>query len=215
MFKQWRRRRAIERVRAGNGRPLKRFRWWQPLSRSLMYLPADAPGRPAEYAVDVRHMRSENDMGETGAHLYRDGYQYARSVVPAVFPIEGGAIEVATTTFGLRRCHYVADDGTERQLVPDPRSGEGRRARLDRDHPVLSRWIGVVSVILLLVALLLGLPALVESLSRIPPVAERWGTFTSPLDLPVWSTVVIGLVAAVASTERALRLRYSAWLDEN
>jgi hypothetical protein len=215
MFKQWRRRRAIERVRPGNGRPLKRFRWWQPLSRSLLYLPPDeAAGRPAVYAVDVHHLRSETENGDIGAHLYRDGWQYARAVLPAVFLIEGGAIEVAATTFGLRRCHYVTDDGTEQQLVPDPRSGEGRRARLDREHPVLSRGIGAFSVILLLGSLLLALPQLAESLSRIPPVAERWGTFTSPLDLPGWSTITLGISAAVASTERALRLRYRSWLDE-
>ncbi|GLZ00469.1 hypothetical protein [Actinoplanes sp. NBRC 103695] len=66
---------------------------------------------------------------------------------------------------------------------------------------------------LLLGSLLLGIPQLVESLSRIPPVAERWGTFTAPLDLPAWSTIGFAIIAANVSTERALRLRYNAWLD--
>jgi hypothetical protein len=212
MFNQWRRRRAIRRVRPGDGRPLKRFRWWQVLTRSLLYLPP-GPGRSVAYAVDVRHLRSENEGGDTGAHLYRDGRLQARSVLPAVFTVEGGTIEVAATAFGLRRCHYVSADGAEQQLVPDPRSAEGRRARLDREHRVLSRWIGAISLVLLVGSLLLGIPQLIESLSRIPPVAERWGTFTSPLDLPAWSTIGFGIIAAIASTERALRLRYNALLD--
>ncbi|MBL7261606.1 hypothetical protein JKJ07_45740 [Actinoplanes sp. LDG1-01] len=215
MFDQWRRRRAIQRVRPGDGRPLKRFRWWQLLTRSLFYLPPDAgAGRPAEYAVDVHHMRSENEGGDIGAHLYRDGRRQARSVLPAIFTVEGGEIQVAATTFGLRRCHFVTGDGSERQLVPDPRSGEGRRARLDRERPLLSRAIGAFSLLVLLVAAILALPQLVESLSRIPPVADRWGVFTSPLRLPAWFNVGLAVVAAVASTERALRLRYNAWLDD-
>ncbi len=37
------------------------------------------------------------------------------------------------------------------QLVPDQDSAEGRRERLDREHPVLSRWMGFFSLLLLLV----------------------------------------------------------------
>ncbi|MBU2667939.1 hypothetical protein KOI35_30950 [Actinoplanes bogorensis] len=213
MFDQWRRRRAIQRIKPGDGRPLKRFRWWQPLSRSLFFLPPDASaGRPMVYAVDVHHLKG-NDNGDTEAHLYRDGRRYERARLPAVFPIEGGAIEVVTSAFGVRRCHFVADDGPEQQLVPDPRSAEGRRARLDRERPALSRWIGALAIVLLVVPLLLGLPQTVESLSRIPPLAERLGVFESPIDLPVWANITLALSAAVGSTERALRLRYSSWLD--
>ncbi|MCY1136422.1 hypothetical protein OWR29_00315 [Actinoplanes sp. Pm04-4] len=214
MFDEWRRRRAIQRIKPGDGRALKRFRWWQPLSRSLFYLPADAgAGRPVEYAVDVHHLRSD-DNGDTEAHLYRDGLRYARTRLPAVFPIEGGAIEVMASAFGIRRCHFVADDGTEQQLVPDPRSAEGRRARLDRERPALSRWIGVVSLVLIVVPLILGLPQTVESISRFPPLAERFGVFDSPVDAPAWLNVVFVISATVGSTERALRLRYNRWLDQ-
>jgi catechol 2,3-dioxygenase-like lactoylglutathione lyase family enzyme len=97
------------------------------------------------YAIDVHHLKSDAN-GDTEAHLYRDGARSARVRLPAVFPIEGGTIEVATSAFGVRRCHFVTTDGIEQQLVPDPRSGEGRRARLDRERPVLSRWIGVLTV---------------------------------------------------------------------
>lgn len=42
---------------------------------------------------------------------------------------------------------------------------------------------------------------------------QRVGTFTSPVDLPAWGNAVVGLGAAAASTERALRLRYNWLLD--
>ncbi|MCA2217130.1 hypothetical protein [Jidongwangia harbinensis] len=213
MFDEWRRRRAVARIKPGDGRPLRRFRWWQPLSRSLFYLSADgSAGRPADYAIDVRHLRSDEN-GDTEAHLYRDRVHHARARLPAVFPVEGGEIEVVTSPFGIRRCHYVTYAGTEQQLVPDPRSAEGRRARLDRERPVLSRWIGVLSIVLIVVPLLLGLPQTVASLSRIPPLAERFGVFDSPIDAPAWFNIALTVAAAVGSTERALRLRYSRWLD--
>ncbi|MCO8273873.1 hypothetical protein M1L60_25065 [Actinoplanes sp. TRM 88003] len=213
MFDEWRRQRAVQRIKPGDGRALKRFRWWQPLSRSLFWLPADAAaGRPAVYAVDVSHVKSD-DNGDTEAHLYRDGLRYARVRLPAFFPIEGGTIEVAASAFGIKRCHFVADDGTEQQLVPDPRSAEGRRARLERERPALSRWIGVVALVLIVVPLLLGLPQTIESISRIPPLAERFGVFDSPFDASVWFNIALGVSATIGSTERALRLRYNRWLD--
>lgn len=215
MFKEWRRYRATQRVKPGNGRPLKPFRWWQLTSRALFYLAlGNADGRRTVYAVHVDHTRrffSEDGRGT--AHLYLDGGHHAESGLPAVFPVRGGVIEVAATAFGLRRCHYVTDGGTEHQLVPDRRSGEGRRARLDREHPVLSCWIGVLSLLLLVVPALLLIPQLVEVAFGLPPVAERFGTFTSPVHLPVWLNTALALGAAAASTERALRLRYNWLLD--
>ena len=89
MFDRWRRSRAVRRIKPGDGRPLRRFRWWQLLTRSLFYLPADdRSGRPVVHAVDVNHLRSDAN-GDTEAHLYRDGRRYARARLPAVFPIEG------------------------------------------------------------------------------------------------------------------------------
>jgi hypothetical protein len=39
------------------------------------------------------------------------------------------------------------------------------------------------------------------------------GTFTSPVRLPKWLNITIGIATAAASTERALRLRYNRLLD--
>ena len=214
MLKDWRRRRAVQRVKPGDGRPLKRFRWWQMfLGRALLHLQLTGDdGRRVVYSVDVRHQGDGKD-GVVRAQLYRDGRQHAVSKVPAVFPVEGGAIEVATTAFGVRRCHYVAFDGAQRQLTPDPKSGEGRRARLDRDHPTVSRLIGFVSVVALIVGVGLNLLQILEPISRIPPIAENLGVFESPIHLPLWFNIALGLAAGLASTERALRLRFHWLLD--
>jgi hypothetical protein len=214
MLKEWRRRRAVQRVKPGDGRPLKRFRWWQMfLGRALLHLQLTGDdGRRVVYSVDVRHGGDKTD-GEVRARLYRDGRHHAESKVPAVLPVEGGAIEVATTAFGVRRCHYVAFDGAQRQLTADPKSAEGRRARLERNHPVASRLIGFVSVVMLIVGVGLNLLQILEPISRTPPIAENLGVFESPIHLPLWLNIALGIAAGLASTERALRLRFHWLLD--
>src|SRR5690606_30992387 len=151
--------------------------------------------------------------GEVWARLYLDGRNQARSKLPAVFAIPGGTIEVATSNYGVKRCHCGSDDGTSRVLMPDPASAEGRRARVDRKRHTLSRATGLVSVVVLVVALVLGVPQLIEDITRIPPVADAIGTFVSPIHLPVWMNISLVVAAIVASTERALRMRYNWILD--
>lgn len=212
MFEEWRQQRAARRVQSGDGRPLKPFRWWQQLSRALCYLTLDdGVGHRTVYAVEVRHMGDSN--GEVKAHLFRDGRHHAVSKVPAAFPVDGGTIEVATSQVGLKRCHYVTAAGTEHQLVPDPKSAEGRRARLERDHPLVSRAVGFLSVVLLVIGVILLVIQIAEPISRIPPIAENIGIFESPLHLPLWINIALTLGAALASTERALRMRYHWLLD--
>lgn len=212
MIDEWRRRLAMRRVRPGNGRPLQRFRWWQQVSRSLFSLELrGADGRRIVYAVDVRPMGDQD--GRVLAQLYLDGRHHATSKVPAAFPVEGGVIEVAASMFGLKRCHYVTPDGEERQLVPDPASAAGRRARLDRDHPALSRLVGSVSALLLVLGVGVVALELVDVVGQIPPVVDRYGGFRAPVQLPLWVTVTAGVGAVVASIERGLRLRYHWLLD--
>lgn len=195
-----------------NSVPLQRYRWWQPFSRSLFHLHLRGEGGAAvTWSVDVRHAGGSN--GEVNAELYRDGVHHAHSKLPATFELPGGTIEVVATGFGLRRCHYVTDDGVDRQLVPDPASAEGRRARLERTRPTLSRAIGLASVSVLAFALVLGVPQIIEQITQIPPIAQRSGTFISPFHLPAWANISLLLATTVASTERALRLRYNWLLD--
>lgn len=206
------RRRAARRVKPGDGHALPRYRWWQPFSRSLFHLYlVDADGTPVTWSVDIRH--GGDDNGDVLAQLYRDGVNQARSKLPAAFPVPGGTIEVVASGFGLRRCHYVTDDGRERQLVPDRASAEGRRARLQRDHPAVSRAIGALSIVVLVIGVVLGVPQILEQITAIPPIAENFGTFVSPVHLPAWLNISLLFAAVAASTERALRLRYNWLLD--
>ncbi|MEV4012389.1 hypothetical protein AB0J35_17960 [Nonomuraea angiospora] len=209
MIKEWQRQRAVRRVIPGNGRPLKPVRWWQVPFRALFYLPlTDPDGRRTVYAVDLPY-RANTGSGKARAHLYRDGRHHAESKLPAAFPVEGGTIEVAISAFGIKRCHYVTPAGGERQLIPDPRTAEGRRARFERDHRALSRSIGFLSVLMLLVGVGLNVLQLAQPISRIPSIAARVGPFESPVHLPIWLNFALAVGAVLASTERALRLRYS------
>lgn len=205
----WRNRR----VRAGSGEPLRRYRWWQMFSRSLRSITlASSDDRTSIYTVEVRHGGDMTD-GEVRARLYVDGALLSYAKMPTRFAVPGGHIEVAITGFGLKRCHYVRADGTEQQLSPDPRSAEGRRARLHQRHPGVSQAIGILSVVFVVVGLCVEVPQIIEALSQIPPIADSIGTFASPIQLPLHINLLIGLAAVVGSTERALRMR-SSWIDE-
>ncbi|MEU6131109.1 hypothetical protein ABZ805_18215 [Saccharopolyspora sp. NPDC047091] len=209
MFEEWRRQRAAKRIEDGDGHPVKPYRWWQQFSRSLRYHRLDDR---TEYAVDVR-LGGDVNTGEIKAKLYRDGRHHATSKVPAAFPVEGGTIEVAVSRAGLKRCHYVTTAGAEQLLFPDPKSAEGRRAQLERDHPATSRALGHLSVLLLVIGVVLLALQVAEPISRIPPIAENIGIFVSPVHLPVWLNTALTIGAALASTERALRMRHHWLLD--
>ncbi len=228
---------AERRARAGDGRPLAPFRWWQVLTRSQLSLeipdaadpayppmaqaaatspPAGHPptGQPRTvhtYTVDLRQLGDADD-GEVRARLFRDGALVSVSRLPARFPVPDGHIEVAAGTFGLKRCHFVPAAGDERQLIPHPRSAEGRRAAFDRDHPRASRVLGILSLIVVVAGVCLTVPQLIETLSQIPVIADTIGTFTAPVHLAPALNVGVTVLVGLASVERALRLR-SSWLD--
>lgn len=209
----WRSRLASRRVRPGAGEPLPPFRWWQLFGRSLRTLSLPGPGGDAStYTVDIRRAGDAKD-GVVRARLYLGGSLVSYATMPARFSVPGGHLEVAVGTFGVRRCHYVRTDGTEVPLTPHPSSAEGRRARLHHAHPLLSRLLGVVATVLVALGLAVTVPQIVESLSRIPPVAGSVGVFESPLHLSPAVNALIAVAALVGSTERALRLR-SNWVDD-
>ncbi|RII18386.1 hypothetical protein DSC45_10745 [Streptomyces sp. YIM 130001] len=213
MIKEWRRRRAVQRVKPGDGRELRRFRWWQMTFRSLFYLRlTNDDGRQSVYAVDVRHGQDASSGGVT-ADLYLDGRQHAVCRLPAAFPVPGGIVEVGRSGFGLKRCHYVTDKGAEYPLVPDRYSGEGRRAHFDRAHPATSRCISSLSVVVLVVALALLVYQVFGAVSEVPPVVEHFGDVDLPVRPPSWFNIAVGACAAAASVERAMRLRFSRLLD--
>ncbi|WP_406179559.1 hypothetical protein [Streptomyces canus] len=100
---------------------------------------------------------------------------------------------------------FTSDDGTEEQLLPAP--AEGRRARLSSERPALSRLIGIGSLRMVVIPLLLLVPQLAEAASRVPQLAKRFGTFTSPIDPRRWLNTALGVAAASASVERGSRMR--------
>jgi len=211
-------RRILQRVNtrfatAGDGSPLPPFRWWQLFGRSVFELPA-APDRPARYTVDVRHIGDRVD-GAVRARLYRDGALAAVSRLPTAFPVEGGVIEVAINSIGLRRCHFVpnGDRAAARVLTPLPASAEGRRARLERDNPVASRVIGALGLAAVLIGVAVGGYELAMQLVRIPAVVEVIGVIERPVRIPLEIGIAVGAAAVLGGLERALRLR-ATWLDE-
>lgn len=212
MSSSWNERRLSRRAKPGDGRALKPFRWWQMMRRSVLSITLPVRGRPVVHTVEVRH-GGDATSGVVRAGLYLDGRLRLESRLPARFPVEGGHIEVRKSEGGLRRCHFVGDDGTEQPLVPDPGSAEGRRMRLAREHPAASGLVGAVSILLLLIGVGVNLLQLVEPISRIPPIAAAVGIVESPLRLPLWLTITLGFGAAAGAVERAMRLRYHWLLD--
>lgn len=211
MSSSWNDRRLTRRTRPGDGRPLTPFRWWQLLRRSVLSISLEHAGEPVVHTVEVRHGGDSNGVVRAG--LYLDGILHLESRLPARFPVEGGHIEVRRSQGGMRRCHFVAPDGTTRALVPDPRSAEGRRMRFARHHPVASALIGAISIAMLLIGIGLGALQAAGPVSEIPPIAATLGTFQSPVRLPVWLNLCLGLGASAAAIERALRMQYHCLLD--
>lgn len=132
MVSERKRRKALNKVEQGDGHSLKRFRWWQPFSRALYHARfADAEGSVTTWSVSVA-MWGESS-GDQRARLYRDGIEVAHATLPAVFAVPGGTIEVNASGYGLKRMHFVGDDGRSQQLLPDPASAEGNQWRRRRD----------------------------------------------------------------------------------
>lgn len=209
-----RRRRRLRKVVPGDGSRLQEYRFWHLLSRALFFARiSDSVGASHVYAVDVRYFAGDVSDGEkqSPVALYRDGVQTHRADLPAALPVPGGLIDVATSTYGLTRMHHVPDGGSERVLQPHPRSGEGLRARFGQRFPRASTAIGVTAIVILLVGLVVGVPQALELVTRIDAVAERVGTFTSPIHLPEWANIGLFIAGVLAALERALTLR-NHWL---
>jgi hypothetical protein len=210
MFKKYKRRLQLAKVKPGDGSALSRYRFWQLFSRSLFVRElADRSGRHV-FEVDVRYY-ADSTTKRSPAALYRNGVQVYRANLPVTFPVPGGVIEVATSQYGLTRMHYVSADGSEHMLRPHPRSHEGMRARFGQRFPRTSAFIGTAAVAVLLAGLAVALPKTLETLTRIDIVAQHVGAFTSPIHLPQWANITLITAGALAAVERALTLR-NHWL---
>lgn len=95
-----------------------------------------------------------------------------------------------------------------------PGTLEDLRGRMHRRHPRLSRAIGRLAIAILVVNLVLAVPQALEFLTtRVDRVAELFGTFTSPIVLPLWLTITLAVAGALAGVERVLTLRRNRVLD--
>jgi hypothetical protein len=216
-YTKWRRQRKANKVKPGDGHLLKPFRIYQGLSRSLFYASLlDEEGNEVTFAVDIHYFSEKEE-----ALLYQNGKHAATSKLPGVFPVPGGFIETEISTYGLKRMHFVTENGEEKQLYPDPISAEGLRLQLDRRFPGVSRWIGASAVFILLASVLLCLPQLIGLVFELPIVQEYLGTFEAPFILPACLNSFLVTAGILAAIERALSLRNhwlidmeTSWWDE-
>lgn len=203
----------MAKAKPGNGSALAKYRFWQLFSRSLFILELrDPQGRGHVFEVDVRYYADSSTKASPAA-LYRDGVQLYRAKLPVAFPVPGGVIEVAKSASGLKRMHYVTGDGRERMLRPHPRSHEGLRARFGQRFPRVSGALGVLAVAVLVVGLAVALPKTLEVVTHSPIIAQNVGRFVSPIRLPQWANISLGVAGALAAVERALTLRHHWLLD--
>lgn len=191
----------MRREKPGDGRELPPWRWWHALYRSVM----GVEHAGARWHIDVDFFDWDEKV-----HLYRDHRQDRVQRGRARFELDDGArIEAAMSTYGLRRAHLVLPDGTERQLEPAPGTAERWRANLERDHPMLSRRVSIVSWTVLVVALALQVPQLLA----LGSTTTGWYDLTAEISLPAWLNTPLFVAGVLAGVERALRLRYHWLID--
>src|SRR5699024_3396132 len=183
-----------KKIQPGDGHQLKPFRWWQMLERTLFYAPMNTQdGQPRTYAVSVNFFDWDDN-----ADVYLNGKHHARAKLPASIPVEGGEIDVATTFYGLKRMHFVAPTGEEQVLKPDGASAEGLRAKFAQRRPVLSRVIGILAALMLLILLPIGVLQIIEVVSQTGLAANFMEPFTSPINLPEWTSTPLLLMSILA-----------------
>lgn len=176
---------------------------------------------------DGSHYAVEADMFDPMERciLYRDGVRVAHQSSPARFHLgpeprpRAGAndyprIEVAMSMLGMKRAHLVLPSH-DVQLQPARGTAEAWRADLHRDRRGLSTLLAVVSFTILLAALLLELPQLLETITHLELFAQvsDW-RFDSPVQLSREVNTAVSVAGIVAGLERALRLRHSWLLDD-
>jgi hypothetical protein len=155
------------------------------------------------YAVEVDFL----DFAEK-VRLYRDGGWIDTKKSPARFePTAGTVIEASMGLLGMKKLKLVDAHG-ERALQPAAGTAEARRAGFEHRYPTASRVIGVLSWAILIVALIVEIPQLIDF------AADKFGfEFDSPLLLPGPVNTLIGVLAVIALIDRALRFKHNRWID--
>jgi hypothetical protein len=146
------------------------------------------------------------DFGEK-LHLYRDGVEVEVQRSPASFRLDAGAtINASLSVLGMREAD-LAVGGETTALTPVEGTAEGWRLGLERERPGLSRLIGLISWIVLVVALVYEVPQLVAFIGGV-----LGADIEAPFTLPGPANFALGIAALAAALERALRFKSSRWL---
>ena len=146
------------------------------------------------------------DLGDK-LHLFRDGVEVDVQKSPASFRVGGNATINATTgLLGMRAVDLVTDDETT-MLTPVDGTAEGWRLRLERERPELSRRIGAISWLVLVVALVNEVPQLIGLIA-----GATGADLEPPFMLPAAVNIILGIAALAAAVERALRFKSNRWL---
>lgn len=162
-----------------------------------------------EWLVDVDYF----DFAER-IRLYRDGIQDRVGSTPARFELNDEAhIQADLGLLGMKRVHLVTPQG-EWLMQPVAGSLESGRRAFARRAPRVSALIEITAVVVLIAALIVELPQLLDSVSN----SEWFGrltewNFTSPWWLAGPVNAVVAVAGALAALERGLSMRYSPWLD--
>ena len=146
------------------------------------------------------------DFGER-LHLYRDGLEVEVQRSPATFHLDASAtIEASMSLLGMRRIDLVVE-GEPTMLTPVEGTAEGWRLQLARERPDLSRLIGAISWIVLVIALVYEVPQLIALIGGVVGA-----DYEPPVMLPGAANFVLGIAALAAALERALRFKSNRWL---
>ncbi|GAQ16410.1 hypothetical protein OPHB3_0327 [Oceanobacillus picturae] len=206
-IRQRKRRLKMKKVKEGDGHTLKEYRFWNIFTRSLFYIDiTNDNNEKIIYAISCKYF-AEEPM----ADLYRDGRHIAYSKLPAAFPVENGVIEIDSGGYGINRIRYATEEDKTYSVYPDKHSIRGWRMWLHKRFPQISRLIGILAIIVLLISLALSLPQLIEMITEIPRVSENIGTFESPIVFSWQSNTWIFAAGVLAGLERTLMLR-NHWL---
>jgi hypothetical protein len=155
------------------------------------------------WAVEVDYF----DWAEK-VRLYRDGELVGERRSPARFELPDGAVlEAKMGLLGMTKL-ALRVTGAELPLRPAPGTAEARRAAFERRYPTASRLLATAAWLILVVALALEVPLLIEAIVR-----ALGGEFDPPIRLPGWLQGTIGVLALLAALDRALRFKHSPWLD--
>jgi hypothetical protein len=140
-------------------------------------------------------------------HLYGDGIEVEVQKSPATFRLGASAtIEASMSVLGMRQVDLVVE-GETTLLTPVEGTAEAWRLQLERERPDLSRLIGVISWIVLAVALVYEVPQLLALIGGV-----IGADFESPVMLPGAANFILGIAALAAALERALRFKSNRWL---